>query len=213
MLPNMRLKLAGVIVLREAKCCRLAGRGLRPTALRAAGRGPQLKRDPLGSAMMSRKLPRPFQLLPVLAPLCLSAQQPPALPQLDSGTVVRLQLRSGNSVKGKLLAPFAAESARFRYCTYPAPPCQVGSDRYREQPAANVASWQVRRGTRAVPGLVVGGVLGVWLGFEAVDFAESVGESKLSSGERRRTIAVSTLAIGALGYLIGAGLDKWASPR
>jgi len=64
-----------------------------------------------------------------------------------------------------------------------------------------------------MPGLVVGGALGVWLGFEAVDFAESVGESKLSSGEKRRTIAVSTLAIGALGYLIGAGLDKWASPQ
>ena len=158
---------------------------------------------------MLRMAPYALYALSVLVPVCLLAQQPAMPTRLDSGTVVRLQLRSGGTVKAKLLAAFTPESTRFRYCTYPAPPCIIGGERYREQATADVVSWQQRQGTRAVPGLIIGGVLGVWLGFQAIDFAESVGESKLSAGEKRRTIVISTAAIGALGYLIGAGLDKW----
>jgi len=52
-MPNKRLKLAGGDLLRERSVVPLAGHGLRPAALRRRAGGPQLKRDPLGSAIMN----------------------------------------------------------------------------------------------------------------------------------------------------------------
>jgi hypothetical protein len=39
-LPNKRVKLAGAIVLKEAKCCALAGHGLSSTTLAPVGGSP-----------------------------------------------------------------------------------------------------------------------------------------------------------------------------
>jgi len=39
-LPNMRLKLAGLSLLKESECCALAATNYRSTTLRAAGESP-----------------------------------------------------------------------------------------------------------------------------------------------------------------------------
>jgi hypothetical protein len=131
---------------------------------------------------------------------------------LDSGTVVRLQLHSGVREKGKLLSRYAADSSRVRYCHYPAPPCRVGDERYRDQSASDVSSVEVRRGTAWLPGLAIGGVVGVAFGALVVAFAEDVGESPVSTGEKVRALGGGTIVFGGLGALIGTAFERWGSP-
>jgi hypothetical protein len=152
-----------------------------------------------------------IQLL-LLTTLKLSAQTPASPVKLDSGTVVRLQLRSGVQEKGKLLSPYIQDSSRVRYCHYPAPPCRVGDERYRDKPATEVSSLEVRRGTAWLPGLAIGGVVGVAFGFLAADFAESLNESPNTTGQEITTVAVSTAFFGGLGALIGSAFEKWGRP-
>jgi len=142
----------------------------------------------------------------------LPAQAPARPFKLDSGTVVRLQLHSGIREKGKLLSPYAPESNRIRYCHYPAPPCQVGDDRYREQPTSDLSNVEVRRGTAWLPGLVIGGVVGAVFGSLIVGFSESVGDVPLSTGEKARAIAGGTLVFGGLGALVGSAFERWGLP-
>ena len=131
---------------------------------------------------------------------------------LDSGTVVRLQLHSGLREKGKLFSPYAADSSRVRYCHYPAPPCRVGDERYREKSASEVSSVEVRRGTAWLPGLVIGGFVGLAFGALVVEFAEDVGESPVSTGEKVRAIGGGTILFGGLGALIGTAFEQWGLP-
>jgi|SRR5579859_1678370 len=141
----------------------------------------------------------------------LAAQDAAPLPVLDSGAIVRFQLRSGNQASGKLLAPFARDSTRFRFCTYPAPPCGVGGDRYHEQLASDLVGVDVRRGTKAVPGLVLGAALGVGVGFAAVSFDESMSEHTLSTFGKVKVVGIATLIVAGLGWMIGGGIDEWGT--
>ena len=139
----------------------------------------------------------------------LYAQLRAPLPALDSGATVRLQVGTGRRVTGKLLAPFAPDSTRFRYCLYPAPPCTARDDRYAEQPAGEVTAVQVRRGTQAIPGVAIGAAVGVGFGFGLVDLGQSLGEHTYSSATKLRLVTLSTLFWAGLGLMVGAGLDKW----
>ena len=147
-----------------------------------------------------------------LIPTGLPAQAPARPFKLDSGTVVRLQLHSGIREKGKLLSPYAPESSRIRYCHYPAPPCRVGDERYRDQPTSDLSNLEVRRGTAWLSGLAIGGVVGVAFGALVVAFAEGVGESPVSTGEKARAIAGGTLVFGGLGALVGSAFERWGRP-
>lgn len=139
--------------------------------------------------------------------------QAPARPfKLDSGTVVRLQLHSGVREKGKLLSPYASDSSRIRYCHYPAPPCRVGDERYRDQPISDVSNVEVHRGSAWLPGLVIGGVVGAVFGSLVIGFSESVGDVPLSTGEKARAIAGGTLVFGGLGALVGSAFERWGRP-
>jgi hypothetical protein len=176
-----------------------------PTARRR-----KLSRFSLGSATVV--LPRYLALaLAVFRAQDLQAQARVSLPSLDSGATVRLQLRSGTRVTGTLLTPFGPDSSSFRYCLYPAPPCVTSGHRYAEQPAANVVGVQVRRGTHAIPGVAIGSVVGVGLGFALIDLGESLGESTYSSSKKTGVLTLSTLLWAGLGLMVGAGLDKWVS--
>lgn len=139
----------------------------------------------------------------------LHGQQQGPLPALDSGATVRLYLRSGARVTGKLIAPFGSDSTRFRYCLYPAPPCMSGDHRYAEQPAGDVTSVQLRRGTRAIPGVAVGSVVGVGFGFGLVGLGQSLGEHTYSSSTKAKIVTLSTFMWAGLGLMVGAGIDKW----
>jgi hypothetical protein len=130
---------------------------------------------------------------------------------LDSGSVVRFRLPSGRRIAGKLINSVTPDSSRLRFCLYPAPPCVVGGDRYSEQLTTGLARIEVRRGTQAIPGLALGSGLGLGLGFLAVDFGESMGETRYSTTKKMRIVAISTLFWAGLGVLIGGGLDRWRS--
>jgi hypothetical protein len=164
-----------------------------------------------GSMKLRRAAEFVIQLL-LLTPSGLLAQTPARSFKLDSGTVVRLQLHSGVREKGKLLSPYTQDSSRVRYCHYPAPPCRVGDERYREKSASEVSSVEVRRGTGWLPGLVIGGVLGVAFGFVAADFAESINETPNTTGQEVRAVAGSTVFFGGLGALIGSAFERWGFP-
>jgi len=153
-------------------------------------------------------------LLLVLSSLTLRAQTPAGPVKLDSGTVVRLQLHPGIREKGKLLSPFAQDSRRVRYCHYPAPPCRVGDERYRDKAASDVSNLEVRRGTAWLPGLIIGGVVGVVFGLGAAGFAESMSETPNTTGEEISAVVGGAAFFGGLGALIGSAIEKWdAVPR
>jgi len=155
--------------------------------------------------------PQVIQLL-LLTAIGLRAQTPAPPFQLDSGTVVRLQLHSGVRERGKLLSPYTQDSSRVRYCHYPAPPCRVGDERYRDKPASDFSAVEVRRGTGWLPGLVIGGVVGGAFGAFLVAFAESVGDTRASTGEKASAVAGGTVVFGGLGALIGSAFEKWGRP-
>jgi hypothetical protein len=152
-----------------------------------------------------------IQLL-LLTPMGLRAQTPAPPFRLDSGTVVRLQLHSGAWEKGKLLSPYAQDSSRVRYCHYPAPPCRVGDERFRDKPASDFSIVEVRRGTAWLPGLVIGGLVGAAFGGFVVAFAEGVGDSPASTGEKVSAVAGGAVVFGGLGALIGSAFEKWGRP-
>jgi hypothetical protein len=149
----------------------------------------------------------------LLVPSCLAAQQVSRLPPVDSGITVRLHLQSGRRITGKLLVPFAPDSTRFRFCRYPAPPCTMGGDRYAEQAAADVFRLEIRRGNKAVPGVVLGSTFGLALGMAGNGFAEGVSDSRISVGQKATTLGLSILFCAGLGLLIGGGLDSWGPAR
>ena len=151
-------------------------------------------------------------LLLLLTPLGLWAQTSAPPFKLDSGTVVRLRLHSGVREKGKLLFPYAQDSSRVRYCHYPAPPCRVGDERYRDQPTSDVSNVEVRRGSAWLPGLAIGGVVGAAFGALVIGFSESVGDVPLSTGEKASAIAGGTLVFGGLGALVGSAFERWGRP-
>jgi hypothetical protein len=156
---------------------------------------------------------RLFWCLLLLAPAGLVAQQPEPAIRVDSGTVVRLRLRSDSVVKGKLLSPYAGDSTRIRYCHFPAPPCRVGEQGYRERLKSDISSLEVHRGTGWLPGLVVGGAVGVGFGIFFIDLVESLGEVPLSTGEKITAMGGSVLVFGGLGTLIGSLFERWGTPE
>jgi hypothetical protein len=145
----------------------------------------------------------------LLAPLSLAAQAPVRPIRLDSGAVVRLQLHSGPRLKGKLLSPYATDSSRVRYCPYPAPPCRVGDDRYRETSAGDISSWEVHQGTGWRRGLIVGALAGAGAGYLLIEFIESTGDTPITTGEKFRVVVSSTAVLGGLGALIGSAFERW----
>jgi hypothetical protein len=137
--------------------------------------------------------------------------QGPRLPRtLETGTVVRFHLGGGKQEGGRLLAPFAPDSTTFRYCRYPAPPCEIGGLRYVERPLTDVRGIDLHRGTRAPLGGYIGGGFGFFFGLELRSFSESMAEHDLSTGEDIGIVAGSTLFFGLIGVMIGAMFTKWA---
>src|SRR6185312_3538936 len=107
----------------------------------------EVPRESANSLMKLRGSAAFALLLLWLIPTGVPAQAQTRPFQVDSGTVVRLQLRSGVREKGRLLSPYAPDSSRVRYCHYPAPSCSLGDERYREQPASDLSAVEVRRGS------------------------------------------------------------------
>ena len=150
---------------------------------------------------------RPAFYILLLLPASLPAQQ-----ALDSGTVVRFRAPADSLIKAKLLSPYAKDSSRIRYCRYPAPPCQVRGPGYGDRLASEISRLEVRRGTGWLPGLIVGGAVGVGVGIFLINFSEDLGEVPLSDGEKARGMVGSAMVFGGLGALIGSLFERWGKP-
>jgi len=148
-----------------------------------------------------------------LAPASLAAQEPLLRYGLGAGTVVRLHLTSGSQEQGKLLTPVALDSATFRYCLYPAPPCTPQDARYRERLASDIRAVDVHKGTRAGLGALLGLPVGFVVGAVFIDFAESAGERQLGGGENTAILMASGAAFAGIGALIGGSIDRWVPAR
>lgn len=92
-----------------------------------------------------------------------AAQEPGLQVPLDSGRLVRLHLSTGETIRGRLLESFGFESATLSLCRYPAPRCRSIEDA-RKIGASEVEVIEIRIGSRARHGAVVGGSIGAGLG-------------------------------------------------
>ena len=150
----------------------------------------------------------------VVAP-CRS-QVPLVRHALDSGRVVRLHLLSGPPEVGRLIAPFAPDSATIRYCLYYASPCRsVANATWRERLASDVARIEIKVGSRAGRGFLIGsaacGVMWAlvspiagwpdWTDNAAYFFVDFVGGA-----------IASAPTCGGLGALVGAQQPVWGPP-
>jgi hypothetical protein len=143
----------------------------------------------------------------------LPAQQPLVRTTLDSGTVVRLHLNTGDAEAGRLLAPFATDSTTFRFCRFPAPPCSgPAGPRYAERLVADVRSVDRHTGTRWKRGALVGAVIGttwvVSLFASGADcFPDLAGISRVGACA---TSIGGFISIPALvGAIVGSGWHTW----
>jgi hypothetical protein len=112
------------------------------------------------------------------APAALAQASLTTVP-LDSGRLVRIRLDDGSVVRGRLLRPFAADSAQLTYCRYPATPCRrLDAPAVSAIAAAQIAALEVQRGSRLWRGVAIGAGIGVllggfagWLDNELCDYA------------------------------------------
>ena len=127
---------------------------------------------------------------------------------LDSGTVVRFQWQTG-SEKARLLAPLGPGSSEARYCRYPAPSCSSDVNPPRARSLHDLKRLDVRHGSRAGRGALVGGAAGL-AGSLLIILGESLSD-RPAQDDIPRVFLVGTITLvwTGLGALIGASLDNW----
>jgi hypothetical protein len=135
---------------------------------------------------------------------------------LDSGLVVRLFPFSGPPEAGRLVARFAPDSTTVRYCLYYAPPCRSAGDvTWRERPAATVARLQIKVGSRARRGFLIGSAAcgAAWAFVSPYagwpDWTDQPAYLLLNF---LGGAIVSAPTCGGLGALIGAQQPVWGPP-
>ena len=93
------------------------------------------------------------------------AQAPPFTQPIDSGSLVRIRLVSGDQVLGRLVARFGPSTDRMVFCRYPGNPCLDSTAAgLRVQLRSGIAQVEVATGSRAAHGAVIGGLVGLGLG-------------------------------------------------
>jgi hypothetical protein len=153
-----------------------------------------------------------FALLLLAAPRGAAAQATPLTVPLPAGTVVRLTWAGAVPVRARLLAPLRQGADVVVYCRYPTPGCAGTPPRDTLRHAiAGLAQVELRRGTQARRGAVVGALVGA-----AGALVVLVGTAEQRrAGESGRAVAYvlgSGLVWGGLGALIGSGHDRWVAP-
>jgi uncharacterized protein YcfJ len=164
------------------------------------------------------------RLLPLVALLGaapLAAQQPLVSRTLDSATVVRLVLVRGPAFQGMLLAPLTPDAQQVvfappaqRDCGVPRIVCRMAV------PVADVRTIELRQGSHAGRGAVMGAVIGVFAGFvvgmqvKEWDYCRTTSPGGGCGGPSDvGVIAFTTLVSGAfgagLGTLFGLGSPAW----
>ena len=134
----------------------------------------------------------------------------PARVQLDSGTIVRLRWTGGRE-RARLLTPLAPDSATVRYCRYPSPVCGGTTlNPVRARPLRELAGLDIRRGSRAGPGALIGAGIGTVGGLLVILGQAFSDRPALSTGDQVLIVASLAGAWAGLGALVGAASDDWA---
>jgi hypothetical protein len=126
---------------------------------------------------------------------------------LDSGRVVRVHLAAGRTAVGKLLIPFTPTSATLRYCAYKSPGCRNSLDLVHEIPADSIVALDVRVGTHALRGAVIGGLVGTALTAWVVALADGLSEN--DSGVNGAPVSIGIALPTAVGGAFGSASPKW----
>lgn len=134
------------------------------------------------------------------------AQQLVYLP-LDSATAIRLHLLRGGTVPGRLLIPFGPDSARFIYCPGARGGCRSAAPQV--MPAAQVRRVDVRRGSRATQGVVVGAAVLVGAAAAFCALTDTGGCDPARGGFVSYVVLPTALVGGAVGAIVGGGISKW----
>ena len=148
----------------------------------------------------------------VLIPHLAMSQQPLVPRTLDSGTVVRLHVESGDRTVGKLLVPFGLDSTRLRFCQYPAPPCTPGGTRYGEYLSEQIRRLEIHRGTAAKRYAIIGAIVGLPLGILGRALAESNAEQDLPLTQNVAILVTPSAILALVGALVGGNVHSWGSP-
>lgn len=143
----------------------------------------------------------------VALPAVATAQQGGGV---DSGTVVRFQMATGGTMRGRLLRPIRASSPTITYCRYPGVPCRTRDDSgMRTVEGPQVAHVDVADGSHWVVGGVIGGAIGAAFGGAAIAFANGICDTDACRASGRRGAAV-TVALGlGLGMAFGSTSLRW----
>jgi hypothetical protein len=143
----------------------------------------------------------------VALPAVVAAQQSSPV---DSGTVVRFQMATGATMRGRLLMPIRPSSPTITYCRYPGVPCRTGDDPgVRTVDGPQVAHVHVADGSHWVRGGVIGGAIGAALGGAAISFANGICDTSDCRATGRR-FAATTVALGlGLGIVFGSTSLRW----
>jgi hypothetical protein len=131
--------------------------------------------------------------------------------QLDSGTIVRLHWNDG-SEPARLLAPIGPDSSMVRYCRYPSPVCGGSTlNPLRARSVRDLTGLEVRRGSRAGHGALIGAGIGT-VGGLLILLGQSLSDRPaISTGEQILTVVAIAVSWAGLGALVGAASDNWAS--
>ncbi|MGH7673693.1 MAG: hypothetical protein ACREMV_00350 [Gemmatimonadales bacterium] len=140
----------------------------------------------------------------------VAAQEPLVTAPLDRGTVVRLHLFSGATEAVRLVAPFEPASVALTYCPFNARPCGPAPDPLRvTRPAADVERMDVRVGSKAGEGFLIGAALGLALGVASARLSGGLCECRTGSSDDVLYPIAGTLVWGGIGALLGSGSSRW----
>ena len=111
------------------------------------------------------------------------------------------------------MAPFGPDSSMFRYCLYYAAPCLSATDeRLRERPASDIARLEIKVGSRAGRGFLIGtaacGLVWAFLG-PYVGWPDWTNNPAYLLVNFVGGAIVSAPTCGGLGALIGAQKPVW----
>lgn len=125
--------------------------------------------------------------------------------------MVRLTWTGSPPLRATLLAPLESQTDTVRYCRYPSPQCGVGSiNPARQRSVAGLERIEVRQPGRIGHRTLLGAGIGLLLGGLAVEMAESLGETRLSGGQKVVLMSAGVASMSAVGALLDLGSDRWA---
>ena len=133
------------------------------------------------------------------------AQAPLLTQPLDSGTLVRLQLTSGDRLRGRLLAPLQPASERVELCRYPGNPCSDSTGEQTVATLSNAVRLELAAGNHAVRGGVAGALGIVAVALLANATVGAANDNTLSAG----TVVSMAVVAGVIGALAGSTDIVW----